>query len=72
MASRLTSPPVLLLGLFASLIGIIQPLMRKIVLFPRSRMEQQLGHALAPAIQAIVTGKSTPPPQGVDWSQYKA
>jgi hypothetical protein len=46
--------------------------MRKIVLFPRSRMEQQLGHALAPAIQAIVTGKSTPPPQGVDWSQYKA
>ena len=66
----LTSPPALVIGLLASVIGIVQPLTRKIVLFPRRRLERQLGHALVPVIQAIATGKSTPPPEGQDWSQY--
>jgi hypothetical protein len=72
MWSWLTSPPVLLIGLVASVIGIAQPLARKVILFPHRRQEQQLGHALAPVIQTIATGKRILPPEGEDWSQYKA
>jgi hypothetical protein len=75
MWSWLTSPPALLVGLLASVIAITQalrPVTRKIILFPRRRLEQQVGHALVPVIQAIATGKSMQPPAGEDWSMYKA
>jgi hypothetical protein len=44
----------------------------KVDLFPRRHLERQLGHALVPIVQAMATGKSTPPPDGQDWNQYKA
>ncbi len=50
--SWLTSPLVLLAGFLASVIAIAQALlglMRKIVLFVRRRVEQQLGHLLLPS-----------------------
>ncbi len=52
-----SGPPVLLTGLLASVIGVAQPLACKIVLLPRRRLEQQLGHALVPTIQPIATGQ---------------
>jgi hypothetical protein len=75
MWTWLSSPPALIIGVLASILGIgqfLRPLTRKIILFPHCRAERQLGHALAPIIQALVTGKGTPPPKGQDWSMYKA
>lgn len=75
MSSWLTSPLALLVGFLASVIAIgqaLRALMRKIVLFSRRRVEQQLGHALMPVIAALVTGKGTQPPEAQDWSMYKA
>ena len=46
----------------ASVIAIgqaLRGLARKIALFPRRRVEQQLGHALMPVITALATGKGT-------------
>jgi hypothetical protein len=75
MSSWLTSPLGLLVGFVASVIAIgqaLRGLTRKIVLFPRRRAEQQLGHALLPVIAALATGKGMQPPEGQDWSMCKA
>jgi hypothetical protein len=75
MSSWLTSPLVVFLGLVASVIAIgqaLKGLTHKIVLFPRRRAEQQLGHALVPIIAALASGKGMKPPDGEDWSVYKA
>ena len=73
MWSWLTSPPVLLTGLLASVIGVVQPLARKIVLFPRRCLERELGRLAISLIQSIAAEpsaqKSTPPE---DWSRYHA
>jgi hypothetical protein len=75
MSSWLTSPLALLVGFVASVIAIgqaLRGLARKVVLFPRRRVEQQLGHALMPVIAALATGKGAQPPEGQDWTMYKA
>jgi hypothetical protein len=75
--SWLTSPPALIIGLLASLIGIgqaLRGLTRRIILFPRLRQEQQFGHAVMGIMQAIAVGKRIPwasPPEE-DWGKYKA
>ena len=82
MSSWLTSPPALITGLLASVIGIGQALptlARKIVLFPRRRAERQLGQVVMSIVstdyrngrlKALVAGLQ--PPEGQDWSIYKA
>ncbi len=75
MSSWLTSPLALLVGFLASVIAIgqaLRGLMRKIVLYPRRRAQQQLGHALMPIVIALATGKGTQPSEGQDWGLYKA
>ena len=76
--SWLTSPPALLAGFLASVIAILQflrPVTRKIILFPRLKAEQQLGHALVPIIHALTTGKIPRLPEAepeMDFSPYSA
>lgn len=75
MWTWLTSPLALLVGFIASVIAVgqtIRGLARKIVLFPRRRAEQQIGHALMPLIEALATGKCMKPRDGQDWSMYEA
>ena len=72
---RLTSPLVLLAALLASAIAIAQAfraLARKSASFPRRCLAQQLGHALMPVIGAAAAGKGMQPPEGEDWSVFKA
>jgi hypothetical protein len=71
--SFLTSTPALGAEFIASLIGIAQALRvltRKVALFPRWKLEQKIGHATVPILQAIATGKGMQPPEGEDWSTY--
>lgn len=75
MWTWLTSPPVLIMAVLASVIGIgqaLRGLARNIVLFPRRRAEQQIGHALVPILAALASGKGMKPPEDQDWSMYKA
>ena len=74
MWTWLTSPPALLVGLvvYLAILQVLWPLTRKIVLFPRFKAEQQLGHALVPVVRAFLEGKRAQPPEGEDWSKYKA
>ena len=77
MWTWLTSPPALILGLLASVIGIgqaLRGLARTIIVFPRLRQEQQFGHAVMGIMRAIAAGEPTPwasPPEE-DWSKYRA
>ena len=75
MWTWLTSRPALIIGLIASIIGIgqyLQGLTRKVILFPRRHVERQVGHAVMSAFGIPATGKGAEPPEGRDWSIYKA
>jgi hypothetical protein len=71
MWTWLTSPPVLLTGLAASILAILQALrtlIRKITLFPRLAVELAIGHWF---LHALISGKTTRPPD-FDPDRYPA
>ena len=73
MLRWLSNPPALA-GLLIYVAGwqFLRALTRRVVLFPQRRAERQLGHALLPVLEALVTGKRLPTPDGIDVSKYAA